>query len=111
MSKTYKLVKPFYTYHPEIVVKGKKRKAFYGVEWTVWVKNNPKKPIQLHYMMKVGSEEVAKSAVAELESFGGTYGPWHVFYQYEWYIAKKHCVGELNTTKYSSVFCSKNHSE
>lgn len=111
MSKTYKLVKPFYTYHPEIVVKGKKRKAFYGVEWTVWVRNTPKKPVQYHYMMKVSTEEIAKAAVANIESFGGTYGPWHTFYQYEWYVAKKHRMCELNTKKYFTEPCSKNHSE
>lgn len=111
MAKTYKIVKPFLTFHPEITIDGKVRPAFYGLEWDLWVREKPKKTKKLHYMLKFEREDYAKDALTELESYAGPYGPWRVFYHEEWQINKRNFVCELNTTKYSSVFYSKNHSE
>lgn len=90
----FKLIKPFYCFHPEIIFDGKPRPAFWGVEWTIWTKNNPQPTIGTHYMRQVETEEQAQGLVAELQEIAGEFAPWHEFDNEAWYLSSeyKKCV-------------------
>lgn len=82
----YKILKPFYCFHPEIIFDGKVRPAFWGVEWTIVVKNNPQPQIRVHCMRQVDTETDADALVKELESIGGEFAPWQAWNTSDWYL-------------------------
>lgn len=83
----YKILKPFYCFHPEIIFDDKIRPAFYGVEWTIVVKNNPQPQIRVHCMRQVDTETDADALVKELESIGGEFAPWQAWDYLAWYLS------------------------
>ena len=98
-TRKYKILKPFYCYHPEIIFDGKVRPAFWGVEWTVVTKNKPQPTIYEHYMRKVDTETEAQRLTTELVSFGGEYACWQVLDHQCWYLDLKYKISVLNRKK------------
>lgn len=94
-----KILKPFYCYHPEIIFDGKVRPAFWGVEWTVVTKHNPRTTIHEHYMRKVDTETEAQRLTIELDSFGGEYAWWQVLDNQCWYLDPKYKISVLDQKK------------
>lgn len=94
MSAQFKIIKPFYCYHPEIEINGQVRPSFWGVEWTIWVKNIPQPTVGIHYQRNVDTEEEAKTLVSELLQIAGEYAPWSEFNDKDWYLLDqyKKCV-------------------
>ena len=86
-ERKYKIVKPFYCFHPEIKFNDKVRPAFYGVEWTVLIKDPAKPAIGIHCMRQVETEEQAEGLVLELQENGGEYAPWNEFDYTAWYLS------------------------
>ena len=95
----YKTLKPFYCFHPEIIFDGKVRPAFWGVEWTVAIKNNPQPTIYEHYMRKVDTETDADALVKELESIGGEFALWKAWDYQVWYLDQKYKISVLDRKK------------
>lgn len=93
-----KIVNPFYTYHPAIIINGKKRKAFFGVEWTIWVQNKPYTPIKIHFMRTVNTEQEAQALTAELLEKTTEFGPWQILDHRAWYLSSKYkeCILSIN---------------
>lgn len=109
--RRYKIIKPFYCYHPEIVFDGRRRNAFWGVEWTIWIKNNPQPRIAVHFMRQVETEEQARGLVDELREIGTEFTPWQVLDGRAWYLQPKYRMAPINLKKRVIAPCSKNHSE
>lgn len=101
----HKILKPFYCYHPEIIVDGKVRPAFWGVEWTVITKNNPQPTIYEHYMRKVDTETEAQRLTIELDSFGGEFAWWQELDHRCWYLSPKYKISVLDQKK-RATFCT-----
>lgn len=95
----YKILKPFYCFHPEIIIDEKPRPAFWGVEWTVAIKNNPQPTIYEHYMRKVDTETEAQELTKYLESIGGEFAPWQEWDCQLWYLDPKYKIGVLDRKK------------
>lgn len=89
-ERKYKVIKPFYCFHPEIIFDGKPRPAFYGVEWTVVVKDNPRPQIATHYQKNTDTEEEALKALSELLKEPGEYGPWQEWDYTAWYLTPQY---------------------
>lgn len=96
----YKILKPFYCYHPEIIVGEKARPAFLGVEWTIVVKNNPQPQIRIHCMRQVDTETEAQELTKYLESIGGEFGPWQVWDYQAWYLSPQYRKCVVRPKKY-----------
>lgn len=93
-DKKFKIVKAFYCFHPEIIINDKVRPAFWGLEWTVWVKNNPQPTIGIHYQRNLETEEQAQGLLTELQEIVGEFAPWHEFDYTAWYLSPQYrkCV-------------------
>jgi len=89
-TQKYKILKPFYCFHPEIIFDGKLRAAFWGVEWTIWVKNNPQPQVMLHYQRNVDTETEAQELTKYLESIGGEFAPWQEWDYLAWYLTPQY---------------------
>lgn len=96
----YKILKPFYCYHPEIIVGEKARPAFLGVEWTIVVKNNPQPQIRIHCTRQVDTETEAQELTRYLESIGGEFGPWQVWDYQAWYLSPQYRKCVVRPKKY-----------
>ena len=94
--RKYKIIRPFYCYHPEIVFDDQIRPAFWGVEWTVWIKNNPQPKIVLHFMRQVETEERARGLVDELREISTEFTPWRVLDGRSWYLHPRYMVAAIN---------------
>ena len=110
MSTTkYKILKPFYCYHPDIIFDDRLRPAFWGVEWTVATKNNPQPTIYTHYMRQVDTETEAQRLTLELASFGGEYAWWQELDDECWYLNPKYKMNVMSPKKF--VILPDHHSE
>lgn len=98
-EQKYKILKPFYCFHPEIIIDEKVRPAFWGVEWTVATKNNPQPTIYEHYMRKVDTETEVQKLLAELLQEYGEFGPWQAWDYQKWYLNPKYKIGVLERKK------------
>lgn len=106
-TQKFKLIKPFYCFHPEIIINNKPRPAFWGVEWTVVTKNNPQPTIYEHYMRKVDTETEAQKLFAELLEECGEFGPWQAWNHQVWYLDHKYKISVLDRKK-RAIFRSNN---
>ena len=95
----YKILKSFYCYHPEIIFDGNLRPAFWGVEWTVAIKNNPQPTIYEHYMRKVDTETEVQKLLAELLQECGEFAPWQAWDNRCWYLNPKYKISVLDRKK------------
>lgn len=95
-TKRYKIINPFYCFHPEIIFDGKPRPAFWGVEWTVTIKNGPQVQINIHCMRVADTKAEAESLVNELESIGGEFGSWQPWSKSAWYLSAQYKVASVN---------------
>lgn len=98
-TQKYKILKPFYCFHPEIVFDDKVRPAFWGVEWTVAIKNNPQPTIYEHYMRKVDTETEAQELTKHLESISGEFAPWQAWDNRCWHLDQKYKISVLDRKK------------
>ena len=101
----YKILKPFYCYHPEIVINNKLRPAFWGVEWTIVVKNNPQPQVALHYQRNVETETEAQELTKYLESIGGEFSPWQPWDYLAWYLTPQYRKAIIDRKK-RATFCT-----
>lgn len=102
-TRKYKILKPFYCFHPEIIFDGKVRPAFWGVEWNIAIKDNPQPQITIHCQRNVDTETEAQKLLAELLRECGEFGPWKAWDYQVWYLSVQYrkCVLDRKKTNFS----------
>lgn len=96
-----KIINPFYTFHPAIKVDGQTRKAFYGVEWAVCIKNYQTGATKTYFLRKVKTEKEAQALVEEIQKVSSEFGPWQVLDHRAWYLSAKYKTHVTSMPKFA----------
>ena len=110
-ARKYKILKPFYCFHPEIIIDEKPRPAFWGVEWNVVIKNAPQPQITIHCQRNVDTETEAQKLLAELLQECGEFGPWKAWDYQVWYLSVQYRKCVLDRKKRILAYIKKSDSD